>query len=230
MGFCIICNTWQTCLRPVWARRGPCLHLADRLSRGKHLGISSISVRLLIVAQEIKSQEVVAVLVSSAQSNIHSSPVTPALLSHSLSDLRRLLLAFDCSFPTRHHTSITTSQHHWSIIANTSLSRHPNYHSKLSNIVAGERPTKSKMCFHKYTHYLKCATHVPLHTHVCPKNVTEDISRVIFCENYRAVRVNANEVCPFCSPADKGKGASIARLSASTTQAAYPSPASTVTP
>lgn len=86
------------------------------------------------------------------------------------------------------------------------------------------------MCFHKYTHYLKCATHVPLHTHVCPKNVTEDISRVIFCENYRAVRVNANEVCPFCSPADKDKGAGVARLAASKSQAAYPSPASTVTP
>jgi hypothetical protein len=86
------------------------------------------------------------------------------------------------------------------------------------------------MCYHKYTHYLKCATHVPLHTHVCPKNVAEDISRVIFCENYRAVRVNANEVCPYCSPADKGKGAGVARLAASTSQAAYPSPASTVTP
>jgi hypothetical protein len=47
------------------------------------------------------------------------------------------------------------------------------------------------MCFHKYTHYLKCTTHVPLHTHMCPKNVAEDISRVIFCENYRAIRVNA---------------------------------------
>jgi len=92
------------------------------------------------------------------------------------------------------------------------------------------------MCFHKYTHYIKCATHVPLHTHICPKNVTEDISRVIFCENYRAVRVNANEVCPFCSPAaDKGSkgstaGVAAARVVASTSQAAYPSPASTVTP
>lgn len=85
------------------------------------------------------------------------------------------------------------------------------------------------MCFHKYTHYPKCATHVPLHTHICPKNVTEDISRVIFCENYRAVRVNANEVCPFCSPEDKGKGAGVTRM-ATSSQPAYPSPASTVTP
>ena len=33
------------------------------------------------------------------------------------------------------------------------------------------------MCYHKYTHYLKCTTHVPLHTHVCPKNVADDASR-----------------------------------------------------
>jgi hypothetical protein len=85
------------------------------------------------------------------------------------------------------------------------------------------------MCFHKYTHYLKCTTHVPLHTHMCPKNVAEDISRVIFCENYRAIRVNANEVCPFCSPADKAKSPGAGRR-AGGSQEAYPSPARTVTP
>lgn len=85
------------------------------------------------------------------------------------------------------------------------------------------------MCFHKYTHYLKCTTHVPLHTHVCPKNVTEDISRVIFCENYRAIRVNANEICPFCSTVEKGKAADIGRVAAATRNA-YPSPANTGTP
>jgi hypothetical protein len=85
------------------------------------------------------------------------------------------------------------------------------------------------MCFHKYTHYLRCTTHVPLHTHMCPKNVTEDVSRVIFCENYRAIRVNANEVCPFCSPADKAKLPGSGRL-AGVSQEAYPSPAKTVTP
>jgi len=85
------------------------------------------------------------------------------------------------------------------------------------------------MCFHKYTHYLKCTTHVPLHTHVCPKNVTEDISRVIFCENYRAIRVNANEICPFCSTVEKGKAADVGRVAAATRNA-YPSPANTGTP
>jgi hypothetical protein len=64
---------------------------------------------------------------------------------------------------------------------------------------------------------------------MCPKNVTEDISRVIFCENYRAIRVNANEVCPFCSPADKTKSPGASRL-AGVSQEAYPSPARTITP
>jgi len=84
------------------------------------------------------------------------------------------------------------------------------------------------MCFHQYTHYLKCTTHVPLHTHVCPKNVADDISRVIFCENYKAIRVNANQVCPFCSPADKAKAGTAGR--GGVIQEAYPSPARTVTP
>jgi hypothetical protein len=81
MGFGTICNTWQTCLRPVWARRGPCLRLADRLSRGKHLGISSISFRLLVVAQKIKSQEIVAVLASSAQSIFTLLQLLPLVVS-----------------------------------------------------------------------------------------------------------------------------------------------------
>lgn len=84
------------------------------------------------------------------------------------------------------------------------------------------------MCFHQYTHYLKCTTHVPLHTHVCPKNVADDISRVIFCENYKAIRVDANQVCPYCSLADKAKAATAGRGGVS--QEAYPSPARTVTP
>ena len=83
------------------------------------------------------------------------------------------------------------------------------------------------MCFHQYTHYLKCTTHVPLHTHVCPKNAADDISRVIFCENYKAIRVNINEVCPFCSSVDKAKAAT---GKGGVSQLAYPSPARTVTP
>jgi len=87
------------------------------------------------------------------------------------------------------------------------------------------------MCFHQYTHYQKCTTHVPLHTHVCPKNVADDISRVIFCENYKAIRVNANEVCPFCSSTDKAKAIPGGnRAAAGASQQAYPSPARTVTP
>jgi hypothetical protein len=85
------------------------------------------------------------------------------------------------------------------------------------------------MCFHQYTHYLKCTTHVPLHTHVCPKNAGDEISRVIFCENYKAIRVNVNEVCPFCSPADKAKAA-VKTGRGGVSQEAYPSPARTVTP
>jgi hypothetical protein len=233
MGSGIICNTWQTCLRPVWARRGPCLHLADRLSRGKHLGISSIGV--LIVSRGTKDKKpgkrrCVGIV---CPEQIHSSPVTPAccltrFLDPSSPPFSRLTAAFQRGISH----SITTSKHHRSITAINLPSRVPAYYSnrRRRSSLLEQRTNTTEMCFHKYTHYLKCATHVPLHTHMCPKNATEDISRVIFCENYRAVRVNANEVCPFCSPADKGKGAGVARLAASTSQAAYPSPASTVTP
>lgn len=89
------------------------------------------------------------------------------------------------------------------------------------------------MCFHKYTHYQKCTAHVPLHTHMCPKNITEDVSRVIFCENYRAIRVNASETCPFCAVAEskkKSKASAVQQAARVSGQAAYPSPADTVTP
>lgn len=88
------------------------------------------------------------------------------------------------------------------------------------------------MCFHKYTHYLKCTLHIPLHTHVCPKNVADDASRVIFCENYQAIRVDLNEACPFCTRSQQKSNAAapaIGRTNAKS-QDAYPSPAHTVTP
>lgn len=56
------------------------------------------------------------------------------------------------------------------------------------------------MCYHKYTHYTHCGEHIPMHTHMCPKNITEDQTRVIFCEDYQAVRVEANADCPHCEP------------------------------
>jgi len=54
------------------------------------------------------------------------------------------------------------------------------------------------MCYHKYTHYHACTKHVPIHTHLCPKNVTEDATRVIFCEDYRTDQVTLTERCPYC--------------------------------
>jgi hypothetical protein len=141
MGSGIICNTWQTCLRPVWARRGPCLHLADRLSRGKHLGISSISVRLLVVAQKIKSQKTVAVLASSAQSKFTLLQLLPLVVSLAFLIPIASFFAFDCSFPTRHLTSITTSEHHRSITANNSPSRDHTYHSdRRSSLLRKDQP------------------------------------------------------------------------------------------
>lgn len=85
------------------------------------------------------------------------------------------------------------------------------------------------MCFHKYTHYLKCKTHVPLHTHVCPKNIHEDISRVIFCENYKTTREDKDEPCPFCLVPEKTQRLNDRKVAPSKSDA-YPSPARTVTP
>lgn len=82
------------------------------------------------------------------------------------------------------------------------------------------------MCHQKYTHFSTCSKHVPIHTHstslpspssissrviivlmscvytVCPKNITEDITRIIFCEDYQTARIHSNEVCPYCPPRD----------------------------
>ena len=94
------------------------------------------------------------------------------------------------------------------------------------------------MCFHQYTHYNDCKAavkHVPMHTHLCEKNVTEDETRVIFCENYDTVRVNAPGPCPFCparSLASQTQGAQGTDREASlkARAASYPSPPNTATP
>ncbi|TKA29419.1 hypothetical protein B0A54_16303 [Friedmanniomyces endolithicus] len=56
------------------------------------------------------------------------------------------------------------------------------------------------MCYHKYTHFNACSLHVPIHTHMCQKNLTEDATRVIFCEDYRTVRLRLQQKCPHCPP------------------------------
>lgn len=56
----------QTCLRLVWARWAYCLHIADRLSRGKHLAISSVYICLSTRGTEDKRLVVVALVISSA--------------------------------------------------------------------------------------------------------------------------------------------------------------------
>jgi hypothetical protein len=56
------------------------------------------------------------------------------------------------------------------------------------------------MCYHEYTHYRACNTHIPIHVHACPKNFTQDASRVIFCEDYKTIKVTLAEPCPYCTP------------------------------
>ncbi|KAK5110175.1 hypothetical protein LTR62_006171 [Meristemomyces frigidus] len=56
------------------------------------------------------------------------------------------------------------------------------------------------MCYHKYVHYGPCKQHIPFHTHVCPKNLNHDGTRVIFCEDYQTVQVVLREGCPHCTP------------------------------
>ncbi|TKA81295.1 hypothetical protein B0A55_02861 [Friedmanniomyces simplex] len=60
--------------------------------------------------------------------------------------------------------------------------------------------TSSAMCYHKYTHYNACKAHIPMHTHMCQKNITEDATRVIFCEDYRTVQLRLKQSCPHCRP------------------------------
>lgn len=81
------------------------------------------------------------------------------------------------------------------------------------------------MCYHKYTHYQTCALHVPMHTHMCPKNVTEDATRVIFCEDYQTMQVRLAQACPYCTPRSAN-----ANMSTGTAKQAYPTPPKTGTP
>jgi hypothetical protein len=117
MGSGIICNTWQTCLRPVWARRGPCLHLADRLSRGKHLGISSIGV--LIVSRGTKDKKPGkrrCCWYDLAQNKFTLLQLLPLVVSLAFLIPSSPPFAFDCSFPTRHlafyYNIQASSKHH----------------------------------------------------------------------------------------------------------------------
>jgi hypothetical protein len=78
---------------------------------------------------------------------IHSSPVTPARCLTRFSDTHRLLFAFDCSFPTRHLTSITTSEHHRSIIANSPPSQDHTYQSdRRSSLLDKDQPQPKRKC------------------------------------------------------------------------------------
>jgi len=89
------------------------------------------------------------------------------------------------------------------------------------------------MCYHRYTHFANCATHIPLHTNACPKNVEGEASRVIFCADYKAIQFVSDQACPFCSPST-----SVGRVKSprgimegkSGGQEAYPSPKRTASP
>lgn len=83
----------------------------------------------------------------------------------------------------------------------------------------------STMCYHKYTHYASCIEHVPMHTHLCPKNLTEDLTRVIFCEDYQAVRSSTNSPCPYCLPRS-----TVTTPTTASGRYAYPTPPKTATP
>ena len=79
------------------------------------------------------------------------------------------------------------------------------------------------MCYHEYTHYITCTEHIPIHTHTCPKNVSDDPSRVIFCEDYKTVRLRSNDLCPHCP----SRAATPPR---SSPRSGYPTPPMTGTP
>lgn len=82
------------------------------------------------------------------------------------------------------------------------------------------------MCYHQYTHFQSCRSHIPIHTHICPNNVTDDPTRVIFCSNYETFQIWLNEACPFCTQ----KTSSISNCTMSVAKQAYPSPRQTISP
>lgn len=92
------------------------------------------------------------------------------------------------------------------------------------------------MCYHKYTHYPHCDQHIPMHTHMCPKNITDDQTRVIFCEDYQAIRVEARSGCPHCEHQHSQHHQTRASSSFVTTPTSsvglhgYPTPPKTATP
>jgi len=90
------------------------------------------------------------------------------------------------------------------------------------------RVTKAKesaMCYHKYTHYQSCAAHVPIHTHICPKNIMQDATRVIFCEDYRTVQLKLPDPCPYCTP--RTAAANMMATATTTRKQDYPTPPKT---
>ncbi|EMC98627.1 hypothetical protein BAUCODRAFT_376140 [Baudoinia panamericana UAMH 10762] len=56
------------------------------------------------------------------------------------------------------------------------------------------------MCYHRYTHYPGCNKHTPMHVHMCGKNVNEDLTRVLYCEDYCTVQLEVETACPHCGP------------------------------
>ena len=54
------------------------------------------------------------------------------------------------------------------------------------------------MCYQEYTHFGACEKHIAMHIHICPKNLTESPSRVIFCEDYEIFRIYLDKICNYC--------------------------------
>ncbi|KXS94436.1 hypothetical protein AC578_3542 [Pseudocercospora eumusae] len=89
----------------------------------------------------------------------------------------------------------------------------------------GPRSSSAIMCYHEYTHFPRCEVHVPMHTHMCPKNVMNDQTRAIFCEDYQIVQVKTTYSCPHCEIAQ-----SVTTPTSSNGRLAYPTPPKTGTP
>jgi hypothetical protein len=61
---------------------------------------------------------------------------------------------------------------------------------------------------------------------MCPKNIIEDQTRVIFCEDYQTYRVDAKVACPHCDE----RLASVTTSAPSPARPAYPTPPKTDSP
>lgn len=82
----------------------------------------------------------------------------------------------------------------------------------------------------RYTHFPGCDIHRPMHAHICDKNLLESESRVIFCEDYRVIRIDAPIPCPHCEKEAEEAADATTPSSPKNSRNAYPTPPKTSTP